>query len=396
MKRSTVIAGGTLFLVLAGAIGGLAWYKWRQIEKGKQNQQHFEPMETVDLIDAKEATWNPTADLVGTVFALRSVMIRNEFAGVIKTVGFDSGTVVEAGQPIVAMDDSTERADLDAARAFVRVAEANVLQSDARVFLAERMHERMLQVDEQNVAQLELDRTKSELDTAKAERQRLLAEVDQAKARVAQVEVRLNKMAITAPFKARAGIRTIHEGQYLAEGTDVVMLHEVTDKIYLDFAIPQEYAPRVNPGTTVMATGEILGPEPVRLEVVAVDATVNNNTRNLRVRAIVDNTSGVLVPGMFVQIRVPVENPKPFVMVPGTAIRRASHADSVFVVSPGEKPNELRAHQRFIEVGPSVGDDVIVLKGLKAGEKIASTGSFKLHENVLVVPAKPKDESAKK
>ena len=65
MKRSTVIAGGTLFLVLAGAIGGLAWYKWRQIEKGKQNQQHFEPMGTVDLIDAKEATWNPTADLVG-------------------------------------------------------------------------------------------------------------------------------------------------------------------------------------------------------------------------------------------------------------------------------------------------------------------------------------------
>ena len=96
MKRSTVIAGGTLFLVLAGAIGGLAWYKWRQIEKGKQNQQHFEPMETVDLIDAKEATWNPTADLVGTVFALRSVMIRNEFAGVIKTVGFNSGTVVRS------------------------------------------------------------------------------------------------------------------------------------------------------------------------------------------------------------------------------------------------------------------------------------------------------------
>jgi membrane fusion protein, multidrug efflux system len=396
MKLSTIIAGSALVLVIGGAIGGLAWYKWRQLEKAKQNQVAYEPAETVELVDARNVMWNPTADLVGTVIANRSVAIRNEFAGVIKTLGFDSGTVIEAGQPIVTLDDSAELADLDAAKAFVRIAEASVLQSDSRVFLAERMDERMRKVDEQNVTEMELDRTKTELDAARAERQRLQAEVDQAKARVHQVEVRIAKFKIAAPFKARAGIRVVHEGQYLAEGADIVMLHEVTDTIFLDFAIPQEYAPRVNPGTAVMATGAILGPDPVRLEVVAVDAQVNNNTRNLRVRAIVDNRRGVLVPGMFVQIRVPVEEPKPFVMVPGTAIRRASHADSVFIVKPGEKPNEMRAHQRFIEVGPAVGDDVIVLKGLEPGDKIASTGSFKLHEGALVIPAPPKNGQAAK
>jgi membrane fusion protein (multidrug efflux system) len=146
---------------------------------------------------------------------------------------------------------------------------------------------------------------------------------------VAQVEARLAKLTIAAPFRARAGMRLVHEGQYLAEGASVVSLQELTDTIYLDFAIPQEYAPRVKPGVAVMATGELLGADPVRIEVVAVDATVNNDTRNLRVRAVVDNRQGALVPGMFLQISVPVEEPKRFVMAPGTGIRRSSYADSV-------------------------------------------------------------------
>ena len=184
MKRSTIIAGTVLFVVLAGAIAGLAAYKMRQIEKEKANQQSYEPAETVDLIEARDVNWNPTADLVGTVFALRSVMIRNEFAGVITGVGFDSGTVVEQGQPIISMDDSIERADLDAAKAEVRVAEANVLAADSRISLAQKMYDRMERVDSQTVAQLERDRTQSELDTAKAERERYIAAIDQAKAKV--------------------------------------------------------------------------------------------------------------------------------------------------------------------------------------------------------------------
>jgi membrane fusion protein (multidrug efflux system) len=206
---------------------------------------------------------------------------------------------------------------------------------------------------------------------------------------VAQVEARLAKLTIRAPFRARAGMRTVHEGQFLKEGTDVVELQELTSSIYLDFAIPQQYAPRVKEGVTVMATAEMLGPDPVQIKVVAVDATVNYDTRNLRIRSIVENPRGVLVPGMSVQVRVPIEEPRTYVVVPNLAVRRAAYANFVFTVAPDKDGQTLRAHQRFVTLGQTIGEDVIVLEGLKPGERIAGAGSFKLREGAKVMPGSP-------
>lgn len=350
----------------------------------------FEPAEAVEVLEAAEVPWQPTADLVGTVFAIRSVTVRNELPGVVRVVGFDSGSLVEPGQVLLQQDDTTARADLEAARASVRVAESNVVQADAQERLAEIELRRITEVGSRGIAQVELDRANARLDTARADRTRWLAEVDQAKARVAQLESRLDKLTLTAPFRARAGMRTVHEGQYLAEGVDVVALQEVTDRIYLDFAIAQDYAPRVQVGTRVMATGDLLGPDPVPIEVVATDAAVNYDTRNLRVRAIVDNPRGTLVPGMFVQVRVPIDTPQRFVMVPSTAVRRSAYANSVYVIAPdGKEPGAYRAHQRFVKLGSTVGEDVIVLEGVQAGERIAAAGSFKLRDGAKVMLGPP-------
>jgi membrane fusion protein (multidrug efflux system) len=314
-------------------------------------------------------------------------------------VNFESGAVVEKGDVLLTLDDASDRADLAAANASVRVAEANVEVMDVRISLARKELDRMQgAADAKAVAAMELDRSKSELQRAEADRERLVAEVDQAKAKVDQVNARLAKMVIRAPFRARAGLRSVHEGQYLAEGASVVMLEEVSEKIYLDFPIPQEYAPRVFPGLVVMATSDVMGPDPIRIEVAAVDAAVNNDTRNLRVRAVVDNKEGRLRPGMFVQIRVPVEEPREYVVVPSTAVRRASYADQLFVVGKGEKegdgPDVKRVKQRFVKLGPTVGQDVIVLEGVKEGETVAATGSFKLHDGSKVMPVEGSKERA--
>jgi membrane fusion protein (multidrug efflux system) len=244
---------------------------------------------------------------------------------------------------------------------------------------------RLTSVQSRAIAEVEVDRARAKLDSAKSDRGRWVAEEDQANAHVNQVEARLAKLTIKAPFRARAGMRTVHEGQFLKEGVDVVDLQELTDDIYLDFAIPQQYAPRVKEGTTVMATAGLLGPDPVMIKVVAVDAVVNNDTRNLRVRSIVGNPRGALVPGMSVQVRVPIDEPKSYVVVPNMAVRRAAYANSVFVIEPDKDGKTVRAHQRFVTLGQSIGDDVIVVQGLKAGERVAAAGSFKLHDGVKVM-----------
>ncbi|QYK47912.1 MAG: efflux RND transporter periplasmic adaptor subunit [Phycisphaeraceae bacterium] len=387
MNRKWIV-GTTIVVVGAiAAAGAIAAVKGR--EKGNEaGAPKFEPFEAAQIVEAGVMTFQPTADMVGTVFAKRSVMVRNELAARVLEVGFDSGVVVEAGQVLVRQDDTTDRADLEAALASVRVAEASIEQGDTEIALAEVELQRLSAVQTRAIAEVELDRARSRLDAARAARVRWVAEADQARARVAQVESRIEKLTIRAPFRARAGMRTVHEGQYLAEGTDIVGLQELTDTIYLDFAVPQEYAERARVGTVVMASGAMLGSEPARIEVVAVDATVNNSTRNLRIRAIVDNSRGALVPGMFVQVRVPIDAPSEHVVVPSVAIRRAPYGNSVFVISADES-GETRAFQRFVTLGETVGEQVIVLDGLKQGERIAAAGSFKLRDGVKVVTGEP-------
>lgn len=388
MKWSTVVVSIGLLAGIGAVAAGLAMYKHRSLQPPEGGAVAYEPAEAVDVVAAREVSWRPMADLVGTVLSLRSVRVSNELAGTVKEVKFESGGVIEAGQVLLTLDDSTDRADLAAAEASIRVATANLAVVDSKIKLAEmevRRREEAAQASA--VAQIELDRAQSDLESTRADRERYLAEIDLAKAKAAQVQTRLDKMVIKAPFRARTGIRTIHEGQYLAEGTAIVMLEEVSDRIYLDFAIPQEYLARVHPGTVVMATSPVFGDEPIKIEVVAVDATVNNETRNIRVRSVVDNPNSILRPGMFIQVRVPADDAKPYVMVPATAIRHTSYADQVFVIGPGASPEQMRAKLRFVKLGQTSGEDVIVLEGLRAGERIASVGSFKLRDGALVRPA---------
>jgi membrane fusion protein (multidrug efflux system) len=392
MKPATVLAGIGVFVVLGAVTGGLIYIRHNQDKKSEQNRQAaaVEPASTVETVAARTIQYQPTADLVGTVLALRSVTIANELAGNIRKIEFVSGSIVEAGAVLLTQDDDTDRADLAAAESSVRVAEANVAVADARLKLANTEFHRISEaVKLRAMSDVDQDRAEAERDRAAADRDRLLAEIDQAKAKVAQVKTRLAKRVIRAPFRGRCGLRNIHEGQYLAEGASVVMFQEVSDTINIDFAIPQEYLPRVAPGTTVMATGALLGPDPVQIKVVAVDAAVNFDTRNVRIRSVVDNSGDRLRPGMFLQIRVPVEAPSPRTVVPSTAVRRAPYGDQVYKIVPAEQ-GTFRAKQAFVTLGETLGSDVIVVSGLEPGEEIAAAGSFKLRDQALVLKAAPK------
>lgn len=387
MKWTTIAAGSMIFVTILGTAGGLAMWKRRAL-KTEAEQPGFEPAASVEVVVSREISWQPTAELVGTVLATQWVTLSNEVGGTIKAMTFESGAIVEKGQLLIQLDDSTEQASLAQRQASVRALEASVKVADARLHLAETDMKRIAAAEKVNVAiEAEMDKAAAMLEEAIASKARAIADVDEALTQVEEARTLIAKKVIKAPFRGRVGLRNIHPGQFLKEGESVVMLQEVGDTIYLDFAVPQEYVARVKPGMTVMATSPVLGPNPEPITVVAMDATVDNSTRNVRIRSIVDNKGERLRPGMFIDIRVPADVAKTYVAVPQTAVRRASFSDHVYVIAKGAKEGELRASQRFVKLGPIVGDDVIVLEGLKAGEEIASTGSFKLREGALVMKA---------
>lgn len=390
MNTKAAVVGVGIIASLVAIGGGLAFWKYSSIQKAASQGGGFDPMESVEITTVRNAPWQPTASLVGTVFPVRSITINNEVAGVIKEIRFESDMVVNEGDVLVVLDSDTETANLAAAEAHARVMEANIRVQDASVALWELNVRRLSSAMESRaVAASELDNAQSQLATNRAQLDRSKAEFDQAKAQIQQVKTVLDKTVLRAPFKARTALRNIHPGQYVAEGSTIVTLQGVTDNIYLDFAIPQEHAHRVKRGETVMASSTVLGDKPVPVEVVAMDATADRSTRNIRVRTSVPNQDGRLRPGMFVDITVPVGPEQRFSVVPATAVRRASFGDHVFVIVPGEKPGTSVAKQRFVKVGPAIGADVVIYDGLKPDERIAAAGSAKLRDGVGVMVGPP-------
>lgn len=408
VKKKPLVAGLVLIAALLAVGVSLGAWKYTKI-KADANKGGFEPPEFVETLTTGTIPWQPRSRLVGTVIAKQSVTLANEIVGVVKEVGFDSGDTVEAGQVLLRLDVSTETADLAGAEAAERigaaavsVAEADIRVAEAELEWARSNNQRVMDATAGGSTTAgEIDRAKADLDKAKAdlERQqsalvRAQADRDQAKARVEQIKTIIAKKTLTAPFKARAGMRTVHPGQYLAEGTSIVGLTELTNDIYLDFAVPQEYASRATPGMVVTAKSEILGSDAAAITVMSVDATVNPTTRNVRVRASVPNPGYKLKPGMFIDVEVPTEPMADYVAVPTTSVRRAAFGDHVFVLLPGDAekkdpPGAMRAEQRMVTLGPDVGGQVIISKGLKKGELIATSGSFKLRPGAMVMQAPP-------
>lgn len=411
VKKHPIIAGAVLIVGLVGVGAGIRYWKNHAANGGGPPGGGGAPPTFVDVAIAKDESWQPSGRLVGTVIAKRYITLANEVVGVVTDVGFDSGDTVEPGQVLIKLDTATEQADLAAAEATQRLAAAaiEVAQSDIRASESgaewarnnyERYKGAPVSVSDVDRARTDLDRATATLEHEKSMVVQKRAEADQAAARAEQIKTIIAKKTLKAPFRARAGMRTIHNGQYLAEGTSIVSLTELTDDIYLDFAVPQEYTALVHPGTTVTAKSNIIGAgadKTAQISVLSMDATVNPTTRNVRVRTIVPNPGYALKPGMSIDVEVPIGPATPVITIPTTSVRRAAFGDHVFVLVPakGENvpPGAFEANLRMVSLGTNLGDRVIISSGLAAGEKVAGNGSFKLREKAIVIQAPPRQPS---
>ncbi len=350
-----------LALVLSTGIGLVAW-KYESLQGSVATSANQpEPMESITVAVAREMEHRQTTTSIGTVLALRSVMLKNELAGTVREVRLTPGQIVEAGTLLVALDVSVEAADLKA--------------QEAQAALAKTVLNRR-----QNLNQ-ELATTQEEVDRARAD-------LDIAHAQIARTKAIIAKKTIRAPFRARVGIADVHPGQYLDDGTLLTTLQGIGEGVHVDFTVAQQVAAGLRDGETVDVFVASDAPA-IRANIVALDARVDPTTRNAMVRARVDGTRGMrgmLVPGASVRVRVPVGLSRKAVAIPVSALRKGPGGDQVFVIAP-DQDHKTRAHVRQVESGTMVGDQIVIHAGLDAGETVAASGSFKLREGVLIAVA---------
>lgn len=338
---------------------GLALWKGnvlREAEAASVNTP--EPADVVSVTAVRADVEHPTTTAIGTILAIRSVTLRNELPGTVRQVQLVSGQTVEAGTVLVALDVAVEEAELAALEARLALAETTL----ARL---ERL------VDENATSATTVDQARATRDVARAD--------------IARTRAIIERKTVRAPFTARVGLADVHPGQFLDAGTDLTTLQAVTGSVHVDFAVPQEVAATLRPGRGVLvSTGVGANAAPTRAVIVAVDARVDPQTRNATVRARIDGAASALpVPGASVQVAVPTGPPQPTLVIPATALRKGPDGDHVFVVAEDDK-QQLRAQVRRVEVGALAGDDVLVKSGLAEGERVATSGSFKLRDGMLV------------
>ena len=353
--RSLILIGA----LLAAAVSLGAWKvsAIRGAEAASANQP--EPTETVAAAVASARPHQETATAIGTVLAPRSITLRNEVPGTVRFASLKPGQVVSAGAVLVALDVSVETAELRA--------------QEAQARLAQTSFERVERMTSRGAA------SAMELDNARAERDVALAQVARTRAVIARKTIR-------APFRARVGMSDVHVGQFLESGIQLTTLQGVEGAVHVDFAVAQSVAAGIRRGESVRVFTGATAAIPAR--VVAVDARVDPATRNAVVRAELPGLALLPAPGSSVRVHVPVGPMRDAVVVPVSALRKGPGGDHVFVIAAA-KDGRTRAQLRLVKTGPVLGDEIVIVDGLAAGERVAASGSFKLRDAALVAVSDP-------
>jgi len=311
--------------------------------------------QTVSTYVAQSLPWQNETHAVGNVRARQGADLAAQIAGVVGAIRFKSGDDVRTGQILLRLrlnDDPAKLVQLEAQARFAAV----TYRRDRRQFAAQAVSQATVDAD---LANLQSDR----------------AQVAAQRALIAEKYVR-------APFSGRLGIRAVDLGQYLAAGTTVVTLQSL-DPILIDFYVPQQALATIRKGQRVGATVDTYGGMRFPGRIVAINSKVDSASRNIQVRATFANPADRLVPGMYANVTIAYGAPQRFVTVPESAITYNPYGDTVFVVrrhgvDAHGKP-ALIARQRFVKLGATRGDQVVVQTGLAAGETVVSSGQIKLH-----------------
>lgn len=343
------------FLVIAFSLGAI---KMAQITE-MTSSLYVPPPTAITTAVVKVEAWQPQIRAIGTLAPVQGVSVSADAGGPIVAIPVESGALVKKGDLLVEIDTSVEVAQLASAEA----AEA----------LAKLERDRSRELRQKNTI------SQAELDSADAQ-------YNQAVAQTAAIRATIGRKRVRAPFDGRVGIRVVNVGQYVSPGQALIPLQQL-DPIYVNFTIPQRQLPSLALGQKISVTVDAFPNAPFAGQLSAIDAEVDAATRNIAIQATLPNPRELLRPGMFAQVEVSLDQTETVIVVPATAVSYASYGNSVFLVEKmkgADGAEYLGVRQQPVRIGATRGDLVVITEGLKGGEEIASSGLFKLRNNLPV------------
>jgi len=294
----------------------------------------------------------------GSITAVHNVTISPEVEGAVVKILFEPGAEVKKGDPLVQLNDATDRAELASMRAQQRLAET-ALERARRL------------VANGHVSQAQLDQAQSQYDAA-------VAGAARAEAMIAQKHIR-------APFSGVLGMRWVEVGQYLNAGNAITTLTEMSP-LYITFTLPEQSRPLVAVGQDVALTVDAYPGKTFPARLAVIDPQIMVDTRTVRLQAVSENEGHLLSPGMFAKVQLSLPPREAALTVMETAVDHSLYGDTVFVVQEQKDAagNTVNKVTRVpVQSGERV-DGRVIVSGVKAGDRVVTTGQVHLFEGAAV------------
>jgi membrane fusion protein (multidrug efflux system) len=356
-----------IMLLITGLLFGCI-FAWKALKKGigmYYMAKMGAPAVTVSTMETKYSAWQADLVAVGSLRAIVGVNVTTSLAGMVTNIYFTPGAIVTQGTVLAQLNADTELGQLHALQAQVELAKITYSRDTAQYAV-------------QAIS-------KQQLDTDKWNLKNLQGQMEESAATVA-------KKTIRAPFTGRLGISRINPGQYLNAGDAVTSL-QTLNPIYIDFYLPQQALADIRVGQTVIVKSDSYPGKMFKGKITTIEPNVDTSTRNVQVEATLQNPKYELAPGMFAAIDIIVGEPKDFLTLPQSAITFNPYGDIVFIVK------DKVVTQTFVTTGNTRGDQIQIIKGLKEGDVVVTSGQLKLqngsHVKINNTVQPPNDPSPK-
>jgi RND family efflux transporter MFP subunit len=355
-------------LILSGALlAGLVFTA--ACGKGKEANAAGPHAMPVHVVTAKAETVNDTTDYVATLKSRDSAVVMPQVEGIITQIFVHSGELVASGAPMVQIDPAKQQAT-------VKSQESATAAQLAQVKWAQQNYDRVSGLAGAGVvSRQDLDQARATLDAAQAQLQSLGAQVNEQ-------QVQLHYYQVVAPRAGVVGDIPVRVGDRVLTTTTLTTVDRPGSlEAYIYIPIEKSAQLKMNLAVQIVdASGTPLATSRVSFISPQVDTT----TQTVLVKATIANSNDSLRTAQFIRARV-VWGSQEKPMVPVIAVSRIGGVYFAFVAESDQKGGYL-VHQKPLQIGQIVGNNYVVLEGVKPGDKVVVSGTQFLIDGIPVVP----------
>jgi membrane fusion protein (multidrug efflux system) len=292
-------------------------------------------------------------EVPGSLIPAEETELHPEVSGRVTGIYFNEGSYVSQGSPIVKLYDGDLQAQLNKSRVQLKVAQETAARYEALLKIS-------------GVSQQEYENFKLSVNNIQAD--------------INIIQTSIARTMLRAPFSGKLGLRNISIGAYITPATVISTLRKVS-QLKLEFTVPEKYGSGMKPGGNVQFT--IDNNENVyAAKIIATENNIAEDSRSLKIRALVDKADTKLIAGSFVKVKINLGENDAALMIPSQAVIPGARIKQVILYNSGI------ANMVTVTTGTRDSSSVEITSGLKAGDTVLITGLLTTKQGAKVILSK--------